>query len=111
MPNSALRPPTAQAGALTLAPALGNSTSTSSVETFAPRSTFTCTFSGSTLTWPAHDARISWRSTATRSDWLMIRRSYSSKIWSRSRATGAELRRRAKLKLKNLMPPSARTAG
>src|SRR6516225_3631276 len=79
---------------------------TARIESSARRSTRIWTLSGSIVTWRPTTARISSRSTAMRSVWLTKLRSYSSRICSRSRATGAELfGRRKRNSLKRGPPP------
>ena len=87
---------------------LGISISTSRIDTLARRSTLILTLSSSIVTCRATTAKISARSTETRSVWLTILRSYSSRICNRSRATGAELTGRRKRN--SFMPLSVQTA-
>src|SRR5262249_43284582 len=86
---------------------LGTSISTSSVETSSPRSRRTTTLVGSSVTCFETTARISSRSTPSRSGCPRNPRSWASRICRRSRATGAEpLLPRSNLSRPMLMQPS-----
>ena len=53
---------------------VGTSISISNIDIASPRSSFTWTFAGSTVTCLLRTARISSRSTGIRSDWLIALR-------------------------------------
>ena len=101
--------PAAPSRSAAAAAALGTSTSISSVEIGSPRSSLICTRSRSIVTCLAITAMISSCSTASRSDLPTKARSCASSTCSRSRATGAELRRRNRL-IRFMQRPSGRTA-